>query len=618
MKIISGLFDHMVLQRNRRGRSDSPVSGECDAVNGELFIRISKGVRTWKEVARLRKGAFKFRLTGLPAGGPYRLEFQLRQGRKVIETLQVVDVMVGDVWLCAGQSNMQGCGHRRWAEKPMASVRAFYMDDCWRVAKDPIHNLWDCVDQIHIDFRGVRPPVDTLTGVGPAVAFGQEMALRTGVPQGLIACSHGGTSMADWSPSLKRMGGKSFYGATLRRLFKNGGRVAGVIWYQGECDASSLESSTCYSQRMKVLVRALRRDARAPRLPFCMVQLGRVTNGNINPVLWKSIQEQQRLLPRSIAKLAVVSAIDLELEDAIHIGGEASRRLGRRLAGAMQDLMSPKWTGNGSIDLHSVNAEYDLGYGRTTITVQFDHVRGTLRADGRPAGFAIADSTGVLPYLFSTRLEGSKVILQSHVPLMALRGLFLYYGYGNDPYCNIRDDADGALPVLGPLLIQRSTVTPYARLWQVTRMLPGAGQLRDLRFPEDRNGLPWRIIHFPTHICNVHGEFQAENGSDKLMFLRCSVEVSKGMKLCLIFGYDGPVKLWIDGREVLHDPDGTPPLTLDRRRIPWNPGPGQYEIMVALGSNYGEAWGISLCIERLGIPARLLHGEAIALPCIGL
>jgi hypothetical protein len=614
MKIISGLFDHMVLQRNRRGWCDSPVSGECDATKGELFIRVREGDRRWRKVARLKNGAFKFRLMGLPSGGPYQLELQLRRGRDVIESLEVIDVMVGDVWLCAGQSNMQGCGHIKWAEKPMTSVRAFYMDDRWGVAKDPIHNLWDCIDQIHIDFRGGRPPVDTLTGVGPAVAFGHEMALRTGVPQGLIACSHGGTSMADWSPSLKELGGKSFYGATHRRLSKNGGRAAGVIWYQGECDASSSKTAASYSESMKFLVEALRRDACAPRLPFCLVQLGRVANGTIDPLCWKSIQEQQRLLPHSIAKLAVVSAIDLELEDAIHIAGEHSRRLGRRLAAAMQYLQSQNRGGSGSIDLRSVNAEYDPVHRRTTIAVHFDHVTGALRADGRPAGFSIADSSGVLSYLFSTRLEGSKVILQSHAPLEALSGLFLYYGYGNDPYCNIRDEADRALPVLGPILIRRSAITPYARLWQVTRMLPGAGRLCDLRFPEERNGLPWRIIHFPTHICNVHGEFLAENGNDKLMFFRCSVEVSEKMELHLIFGYDGPVKLWIDGKEVLHDPDGKPPLTLDRRRIPWRPGPGEYEIMVALGSNCGQTWGISLCIERLGISHHLPPKES-ALPC---
>ena len=59
----------------------------------------------------------------------------------------------------------------------------------------------------------------------------------TGIPQGIIACADGGTSMQQWDPARKSEGGKSLYGATLRRVQKNGGKVAGVIWYQGESDA---------------------------------------------------------------------------------------------------------------------------------------------------------------------------------------------------------------------------------------------------------------------------------------------------------------------------------------------------------------------------------------------
>ena len=129
---------------------------------------------------------------------------------------------------------MQGCGLLKDKLKAHPMVRAFYMNDRWAPALDPIHDMWDCVDQVHIDYcGGVRPEKSTVIGVGPGVAFGQRMFALTGVPQGVLACAHGGTSMEQWDPKLKKLGSKSLYGAMMRRFRKNGSRVAGLVWYQG-------------------------------------------------------------------------------------------------------------------------------------------------------------------------------------------------------------------------------------------------------------------------------------------------------------------------------------------------------------------------------------------------
>jgi len=170
----------------------------------------------------------------------------------------VEDVLVGDVWILAGQSNMQGVGLLKHRLPPVDAVRAFYMDDRWAPAEDPIHNLDAAVDSVHVELSGgTRPQPARFTGVGPGVAFGQDMFEATGVPQGLIACAHGGTSMEQWDPALKRLGSRSLYGAMLRRFQKNGSRVAGVVWYQGESDANA-EAAPHYTRRMKRLVRAMR------------------------------------------------------------------------------------------------------------------------------------------------------------------------------------------------------------------------------------------------------------------------------------------------------------------------------------------------------------------------
>ena len=68
------------------------------------------------------------------------------------------------------------------------------------------------------------------------------------------------------------------------------------------------------------------------------------------------------------------------------------------------------------------------------------------------------------------------------------------------------------------------------------------------------------------------------------------------MCLQVQFGYDGPVKLWFDGKQEYHDPEGTNPAAQGKACISFGAGRGPHEIMIALGSNYGQAWGIYLNI----------------------
>ena len=79
------------------------------------------------------------------------------------------------------------------------------------------------------------------------------------------------------------------------------------------------------------------------------------------------------------------------------------------------------------------------------------------------------------------------------------------------------------------------------------------------------------------------------------------LEVPQAMKLKLCLGYDGPVKAWIDGKEVFHDPKGTNPAWEDRAKVPFDPAPGTHDVLVALGSNQCNAWGIFLRFERLDV-----------------
>ena len=136
--------------------------------------------------------------------------------------------------------------------------------------------------------------------------------------------------MAQWDPAKKEEGGKSLYGSMMRQFQLAGGKVKGVLWYQGESDANG-EASKKYPQVFAHFIDAVRSDFGQPELPFYYVQIGRFVRAG-DPRGWNTVQEAQRLLPERVPNTAVISVIDLELDDAIHVGTQGLKRAGQRLA----------------------------------------------------------------------------------------------------------------------------------------------------------------------------------------------------------------------------------------------------------------------------------------------
>jgi sialate O-acetylesterase len=140
----------------------------------------------------------------------------------------------------------------------------------------------------------------------------------------------------------------------------------------------------------------------------------------------------------------MVSGIDLALDDTIHIGTEGLKVLGLRLA----NLASGRTRGGPRI----ASARFEDS-GRRRVRIEFRDVNGRLVARGRPSGFSIQVPEGAKdPLHFDTILDGPAVVLllQNEAPAGAL----LWYGRGFDPYANIADERNMALPVSGPLPIQ--------------------------------------------------------------------------------------------------------------------------------------------------------------------
>ena len=373
----------------------------------------------------------------LATGGPYEVG-----GAK--------NVLVGDLWVLAGQSNMEGVGDLADVETPHPLVHSFQSREEWSPAEEPLHWLGESPRPIHHTIWGLPMPEaparrdgSRAKGSGLGLTFAKTLAEATGVPIGLIPSAHGGTSMQQWEPSRKEMGGDSLYGATLLRVQANGGKVAGILWYQGESDANPADAML-YESRMEELVQSFRADFGQPDLPFYLVQLGGfVTPADQSQIDgWNSVRESQRKLASALPPpAAVASAIDCGLDDLIHIDTDGLKMLGKRLAAIALGRPAPM--------LRSVS--YDAS--RHQIRVVFDGIQEKLTALGRPTGFSLRDPSGIeVPLIYKIVLERAAAVLklnEDHSPL----GLHLWYGYGLSPYCNVTDVSNASIPAFGPVRV---------------------------------------------------------------------------------------------------------------------------------------------------------------------
>ncbi len=321
-----------VYQRDANGRAEIPIS-LADNQKADKLVN-----------AKIHSGGFVFqgkvvdsKLVGVPTGGPYTITCQFGEGANA-KTAEASDIYVGDLWVLAGQSNMEGVGNLVNVTPPHPRVMLLGMNGEWSTAEEPLHWLIDSPDPVHSgdpntrSSRAVQTHKTRRKGAGLGLPFASAMVESTGVPIGLVACAHGGTSMEQWNPAKKGQGGHSLYGSMLRQVNLAGGKVKGVLWYQGESDSLGQSSAwKTYPKAFTDFIAAVRADLGQPELPFYYVQIGRFISG-ADPKGWNAVQQAQRLIAERVPNTAVVSVIDLELDDGIHVGTQGMKRAGERLA----------------------------------------------------------------------------------------------------------------------------------------------------------------------------------------------------------------------------------------------------------------------------------------------
>ena len=382
-------------------------------------------------------------------------------------------------WILAGQSNMQGYamlddprrtvfGDRRVEQLTSAGE--------WALGEDPLHRLWESYTPVHQALmRPDLPAQDTdlddaelarraravrRDGAGLGIAFATAYADATGEAVGLIPAAHGGTSLAEWKPGHSVQPDASpltLYGAMLDRVrrarLRSDVQLRGVLWYQGESDANTVDAPS-YAERFDHWLARLRRDLDEPDLPLYAVQLGPYSgsdqsDANTNSA-WDLIREAQRTLPSRSRDTGIVSAVDLGLCDPIHIDAPSLERLGRRLA----RLAATASTGP---DVDRVELAGSAANDLCLLRVTCRNVTGSWHPASRLPGFVLCDDHGAI--MRGLRVVDAhpdphdataiRIVTDVTDPLL-LDGARLAYGLGCDPVCSAVDDADMPLPAFAP------------------------------------------------------------------------------------------------------------------------------------------------------------------------
>ena len=293
---------------------------------------------------------------------------------------------VGDLWVIAGQSNAAGYGRGPYADPPALGVHLFRNDETWALATHPLN---DSTDTAHpVNREGGNP------AHAPWLHFARLLQAELGHPIGLVQTSLGGSALAAWNP--QEPGGAPLFDNMVYCIGLVGGRVRGIVWYQGESDTGTRELAETYADRFAAAVGAWRRALDAPDLPVLTVQLNRVygIEAEWNDATWSLVREAQRQAATTLEGVAVVPALDLPLADGIHTAPGGNLLLGERMARAALGAVYGKPVHHLAPDIRSAKPTHD----GKALELAFAPVTSRMGSNDPEANpFRVEDADGAVP-----------------------------------------------------------------------------------------------------------------------------------------------------------------------------------------------------------------------------
>jgi len=443
--IAAGPTDWQIIQRGPDGTGKLTVSGRYwSEIPGAVEVKLAREsdgapVRQqldWQVATQCRDNVWEHTLTGIPAGGLYRLETRIKalSGDPWRLTGEKIHFLaVGDIWVIAGQSNAVGYGHGPVDDGPEPGVHLFGMNNRWRLASHP---LFDPTDTKHAANRD-----GGWTEHSPWLSFAKKIHRTTGIPIGLIPCALGGSSLAMWNTDEDGF----LYRNMMEHIAAAGNHVAGMLWYQG-CSDASVEGASTYEERFGKFIRRWRADLGSEYLPVITVQLNRIcgqAEDRPADTGWGLLREAQRVIPSRLPLTAVVPTTDLPLSDLIHLSASANIILGARTARAALRI---KYGESSSFDAAQPERAL-LSPDGTKIILTFRDVNDFLApihfpwpatTPSCPVGdFTVEDETGEVPQATTDFPRPDQIVIGLKRP--AVGKTVIHANWTRDPQPSLRD-----------------------------------------------------------------------------------------------------------------------------------------------------------------------------------
>lgn len=334
--------------------------------------------------------------------------------------LTIGDVLVGEVWLCSGQSNMEWpLSRTQGAESEIAranepAIRMFTVTNATADAPQT-----DCSGRWQ---RATPATVPGWSAIG--YHFARLLYLRLGLPIGMIDATWGGTVVEAWTDLAEYRKNPTEFASTLALLeaanvhpANRPGklynamiaplvpyRLAGAIWYQGESNAWA---AWRYRTLFPMLISNWRKAWNQDRLPFYFVQIAPYRYAGSDPRAAAELREAQAVAARTVSDTGMVVTMDIGDPADIHPANkrDVADRLARWAFAKTYDLPDVAYSGP---VFRSVTVQ------NGTMRLRFDHAKGGLRTrDGAPPTHLTVAGTDRRFVPAQARIEGSTLVVWS-------------------------------------------------------------------------------------------------------------------------------------------------------------------------------------------------------------
>ena len=449
--------DHMVMQR------DAPLRIWGKGIPGK---KISVSFDKQKHTSIVQKdSSWIIALKSMRASlNPLTLTISSGKDR-----IRLNDILVGDIWICSGQSNMEWPlqNEMHWKDEKLQASQPLvrlnnpppvgryvygvpYNDSLNRRLNSKDFYEWNTWQQC--DSNSAK----SMSAIG--YYFAKAIVQEENIPVGIINLSIGGApietfisqgSLSHDKRFALKVKGNWFYNNSLPEwtrerglqnvgintkgfsdgagpnhaykpgfAFESGVRplsnfpIKGVLWYQGESNSLDADRVKEYPALMQVLINDYRRNWNQPKMPFYWVQLSSIDTTHYESRLWPEFRDEQRKLLNEVKYGGIAVCSDIGLRDNVHPTNK--KLVGERLSRwALNQVYGKTIIPSGPLPMKAV-------YQEGNIIVSFQYSDGLKTADGTSlSGFSI-DGTNDAKAI----IRHNKIIIPS-----GQKPAYVFYGW---------------------------------------------------------------------------------------------------------------------------------------------------------------------------------------------